>query len=79
MSVVDWPPPYDNEVADPAGEPPLNPASTWIAQTKPALDWSHKALQVLFMGLALIGLVLLLGSSGPRAVLRGAARKHAVA
>ena len=79
MSVTDWPPPYENEVAAPAGEQPLNPASTWISNTKPVLDWSHKALQVLFMGLALIGLVLLLGSNGPRSVLRGAAKKHAVA
>jgi hypothetical protein len=42
------------------------------------LDWAHKALQVVFHVLALIGVIILLASTGPRAVLRGAARKHAV-
>lgn len=71
---IDWPLDYNNLVAAPAGEVPRRPMFPSTAQ----LDRAHKALQVLFMGLALIGLVLLVGSAGPRAVVRGAARKHAV-
>ena len=68
-----WPPPYDSFVAEPAVE-----AGGWIPSTD-QLDWAHKALQVLFMSLALIGLLSLVRSSSARAVVRGAARKHAVA
>lgn len=70
-----WPPPYDNEIAAPAGEPAT---SRW-APSKDQLEYAHKGLQVVFMGLALIGVIVIFRSSGARAVVRGAARKHAVA
>lgn len=69
-----WPPPYDNAVAAPAGEP----ATAGWAPSQSQLDWTHRALQVTFMGLALIGLIILFASIGPTAVFRGAARKHAI-
>lgn len=71
---LDWPPPYDNGIAAPAGEP----ATSGWAPSQAQLDWAHRALQVLFMGLALIGLIILFTTIGPAAVVRGAARKHAV-
>jgi hypothetical protein len=61
-------------VAAPAGELPAGPRPT-----KAQLDYAHRALQVLFMGLAVLGLFVILGASGPRALVRGAAKKHAVA
>lgn len=69
-----WPPAYDNAVAAPAGEPAT---ASWTP-SQSQLDWTHRALQVTFMGLALIGLLILFTTIGPSAVLRGAARKHAV-
>lgn len=69
-----WPPPYEGMVAAPAGEPA---SMSWPSLG--TLERAHKSLQVLFLGLALVGLLLLVSSTGTRAVLRGAARKHAVA
>jgi hypothetical protein len=76
-----WPPPWDNMVQAPAGEVPLPVGrAAWApyVPSKDSLEWAQKGLQVIFLGLALCGLVLLFGSQGTRAVLRGAARKHAV-
>lgn len=70
----DWPPPYEGLVAAPAGEP-----ATVRWPSLPTLERAHKSLQVLFLGLALVGLVLLVSNTGARAVLKGAAKKHAVA
>lgn len=42
------------------------------------LEHAHKALQVLFMGLALIGLLVILPTIGFGGIARGAARKHAL-
>jgi hypothetical protein len=74
VNPVTWPPPWDNFVAAPAGEIPRRP----LAPSAGQLDYAHKLLQVVFLGLALIGVTMLLGSQGPSVVLRGAARKHAV-
>jgi hypothetical protein len=73
---IGWPPPFQGMVAAPAGEPA---SSGWRLPTTGQLDWGLKALQVTFLGLALLGLLVILGVSGPRAVLKGAAKKHAVA
>lgn len=69
-----WPPPYEGMVAAPAGEP-----ATFQWPSLGTLERAHKSLQVLFMGLALVGLVLLVSNTGVRGVLKGAAKKHAVA
>lgn len=72
---MDWPPAFDSMIAAPAGEPAT---SSWVPSTG-QLEWTHKALQVTFMGLGLLGLFVILGAVGPKALLRGAAKKHAVA
>lgn len=70
---INWPLDYNNFVAAPAGE---NRRS--VMPSREQLDWAQKALHVVFLSLALLGLLSLLGSSSPRAIVRGAARKHAV-
>lgn len=74
MVGASWPPPYEGMVAAPAGEP-----ASFAWPSANTLDRAHKSLQVLFMGLALLGLILILSNSGLRTVLRGAAKKHAIA
>lgn len=69
-----WPPPYDNFVASPAGEIPRRPVSPSAAQ----LDYAYTLLRVVFLALAMIGLIGILGAGGPRAVVREAGRRHTV-
>lgn len=75
-ATLTWPPPYEGMVAAPAGEPG---SAGWHLPSTGQLEWTHKALQVTFLLLALLGLMVLLSSNGVRSVVRGAAKKHAVA
>lgn len=73
--VTTWPPPYQGWVDSPAGEPA---SAGWALPSQGSLDYAHKGLQVVFMGLGLVGLVYLLKEGSLRGVAKGAARKHVV-
>jgi hypothetical protein len=61
-----WPPPYEGMVMAAAGEP----ASAGWAPSQSQLDYAHKGLQVVFLTLALVGLLVLLREGSLKSVLR---------
>lgn len=72
-----WPPPYEGmsaSVMAPAGE---LPSAGWRLPDKDELDWAQKGMTCVLLGLALIGLLIMLSSNGPGAIARGVARQHA--